>query len=355
MDLSKRKLLFPGIVIFWLLIAVLNLSQTFLSSYARGWDFIWAEQLVYASGWLLWIGYTPLIFYLTKRHPVQSQINWPFLKRNILIALGFALIHCALDITLQYGLWNFIVGPKHISGFFGSFYYKYHVNLFIFLFVAGASYTVDYLKRSKRLELEKSRLEGLLAEAKLMSVKNQIQPHFLFNTHHSIIGLMMNEKSEEAIKMLTRLSDLLRRTLELGDQQFIPLKEELAIMDLFLDIHEVRFSDRLTVKKEIDEELMECLIPSMLLQPLVENALKHGISKSSTAGSLFISVTGNENIHVRIQDDGPGVNGSIKTGIGLMTTQNRLRHLYGERFTLETFNTKPNGFAIELSFPRSND
>ncbi len=360
MDFNKKSFFIPAVSLFWLLIATLNISQTYLSSFARGWEFIWAEQLIYASGWLLWIIYTPLIFLLVKRNPIVGQVNARFVIRNILIAMGFAMIHCVLDILLQYTLWNSIVSAKPIEEFYGSFYYKYHVNVFVFLFVAGASYTVDYLRRSRQLEVEKASLEALLNEAKLTSLKRQIQPHFLFNTHHNIMALMMKGENDKAISMLTKLSDLLRKTLDLGDQQFVLLKEELGILETYLDIHKTRFSDRLKVNMNIDQSLLDKFFPLMLLQPLIENALQHGIAKSSTAGELSITISQIENhVLIEIQDDGPGCKEieslEIEQGIGLKTTKSRLKHLFEDDFKMETGNVEPMGFKVTIEIPTIDD
>jgi LytS/YehU family sensor histidine kinase len=184
----------------------------------------------------------------------------------------------------------------------------------------------------------------------------QLHPHFLFNTLHTIAGLVRSNERQPAVNMIAGLSDLLRRALESADEQEVPLREEIKFIELYLDIQKVRFSDRLTVRAEIAPETLDALVPNLLLQPLVENAIRHGISPNESAGLILISArrTGSM-LHISVSDDGPGLQSGWRMeesdGIGLANTSERLKHLYETEHRFELRNGSEGGVTATVTIP----
>jgi LytS/YehU family sensor histidine kinase len=200
-----------------------------------------------------------------------------------------------------------------------------------------------------------ARLETRLAEARLETLTAQLQPHFLFNTLHAI-STLMHRDVEAADTMLARLGDLLRRTLDGRDRPEVPLAEELQLLDAYLDIARVRFEDRLTLDVRIATETKGALVPRFVLQPLVENALQHGIGSRQGWGRVTIQARRDgERLQLSVSDDGPGAalqgNGFPREGIGLTNTRQRLRERYGANHSLQLTNGEDGGFLVAVDIP----
>jgi two-component system, LytTR family, sensor kinase len=184
----------------------------------------------------------------------------------------------------------------------------------------------------------------------------QLHPHFLFTTLNGIVGLVRDNKNDAAVNMLVGLSDLLRHTLEHSEQQEIELREELKFINLYLRIQQMRFSDRLQINMDIDPASTRALVPNLLLQPIVENALRHGISRSEADGELVIRSTAeNGELRMTVQDNGKGLpaNWQLKSsnGIGLANTVARLQQLYGELHRLDIRNREQGGVEVTVIMP----
>jgi len=206
-----------------------------------------------------------------------------------------------------------------------------------------------------RLELRSSQLESQLVQANLNALKMQIQPHFLFNTLNAIMVLVRQQKGREAEEMLSRLSDLLRCVLDDVNAHEVPLRRELEYLQLYLAIEQVRFRDRLKVEVAWDPEVLDAAVPHMILQPLVENAIRHGIGRSSTAGNVRISAhRANGMLEMKVEDDGPGLVAGGKEqshGIGLANTRARLNKLYGDAAHLSIEDRAQGGVAAIVALP----
>jgi len=240
----------------------------------------------------------------------------------------------------------------------------FHTGIMTYWEVLGVQYGVGYYQNYQerkqealRLELRASELQSQLVQAQLGVLKMQLQPHFLFNTLNAIMVLVRQQKSKEAEQMLAHLSDLLRCVLEDVEAQEVPLRRELEYLQLYLSIEQVRFQDRLQVEISADPAILDAALPQMVLQPAVENAIRHGVGKSAAAGRIKISaMRSNDTLELRVQDDGPGFSsegtvGKHSTGIGLTNTQARLKQLYGEEAGLTTWNGKPCGAVVTITIP----
>jgi len=208
-------------------------------------------------------------------------------------------------------------------------------------------------------EVQKSALKSaaMAHEAQLKMLRYQLNPHFLFNTLNAISTLVLEQQTELANRMVSKLSSFLRFSLDNDPMQKITLKQELAALQLYLDIEKVRFEERLNLELDIADEAFEALIPSLLLQPLVENAIKYGVARSEEGGNLRIAarVFGGE-LLLELSDDGPGVelvNGQIPdaNGVGLRNTRERLVELYGKEHSFRLAKTEPHGLTINIRIP----
>jgi len=219
--------------------------------------------------------------------------------------------------------------------------------------IVAVSHAFDYYRKYRERELRTAELEKRLVQAKLQALQMQLNPHFLFNTLHSISSLM-HKDVEAADKMITRLSDLLRAALAGADTQEVTLRQELNLLQLYLSIEQIRFGNRLSVKMEIAPDTLEAQVPNLILQPLVENAIRHGIEPRARPGCIELrSQRQDSRLALVVSDNGAGIsgNGAVKEGVGLSNTRARLRELYGETHRFELVRPEAGGVRIELSLP----
>lgn len=312
---------------------------------------------------------TPFAFALAIRYPVQRG-NW--IRRSLLhLAAGvvFSAAHITLRALTPYGAWDAQAG-KWVSAIWDSQAHTIRIQWKIFqgLFygnvvddVTGTyvpiilvAHVVSYYQGFRARELRASQLEVQLATAHLSALKSQLQPHFLFNTLHSITALMHTDVGA-ADRMMVRLSDLLRMSLD-SNEQITTLSHELEFVRGYLEIEKVRFADRLEVILEVAPDTLDAQVPHLLLQPLVENAVRHGVSRLSSQGEIRIAARHDDNsLHLRITDNGPGLadlgHAPAKGGIGLAATRERLRTLYGEDQNIDITNVARGGIEVHIRLP----
>jgi two-component system LytT family sensor kinase len=319
----------------------------------------WHRLISWMVGVYLWFLLTPLILWLGRRLSFERR----YWRR-------WAATHCALGVAIAFLELASESAISSLIGIFPSFRSSltflltidFHQSFLMYWGIIAAQYGVNWYRKYEeskqqalQLELSSSQLQRQLAQAHLSALKMQIQPHFLFNTLNAIMVLVRQEKGHEAEEMLGRLSDLLRCVLEDVDAQEVPLRRELEYLRLYLGIEQVRFQDRLVVEIAADPELLDAAVPHMVLQPLVENAIRHGIGRRSSAGCIRISACRvNESVKMIIQDDGPGFDprshGKIR-GIGLANTRARLGQLYGKAASLTIEDDPEGGVAATIILP----
>ncbi len=318
-----------------------------------------AWELAY---WPVWAAISPLIFRLARRFPIERN-NW---LRNLLLSIVAGLFitvaHRAIYLFIAWFL--YITADNSID----SISYLFH-RLFLFNLPTGfmsygvillVSHVINYHKRFREEELKATELKAELAQAKLQAAQAQLQalkmqlhPHFLFNTLNSISALL-NEDVEAADEMLARLGDFLRLTLENSGAQMISLRDELEFSRRYLEIEQVRFQDRLTVQMDIEAQTLEAQVPNMILQPLIENAIRHGISQRLANGKIEIHAARQDNqLRLTVQDNGPGValSENSKTGVGLANTRERLKQSYSGVHNFEIQAAPEGGTLVTLTIP----
>jgi LytS/YehU family sensor histidine kinase len=222
--------------------------------------------------------------------------------------------------------------------------------------VIGICYALDFYRKYREREFLATRLEAQLAQAQLESLRMQLHPHFLFNTLNSIVGLVRDNKNQAAVNMLVGLSDLLRHTLEHSSRQEVELREEINFIKLYLSIQEMRFSDRLRIELDIDPATSKALVPNLILQPLTENALRHGIGRSAASGMVGIrSVVEDGHLRLTVYDNGAGLpdDWQLKgsAGIGLANTVARLQQLYDDDHQFDIRNRESGGVEAVIVMP----
>jgi two-component system, LytTR family, sensor kinase len=313
---------------------------------------------------------TPFAFALTLRYPVQRN-NW---KRSSMVHLAgglvFTVMHVALQGMTPYASWDPRVhawvsavgrSPGHAFQIHWSVLRSLFVAssaddiMFVYVPIVLIAHAVWYHQSLRERDISKSQLEAQLAKAHLRVLKSQLQPHFLFNTLHSISSLMLTDVPA-ADKMMTRLSDLLRMSLEDNETQLATLSRELEFVDAYLEIENIRFADRLSIVRDIAPDTLDAEVPHLLLQPLVENAVQHGISRLSFGGKIRISASHDgRNLYLAVTDNGPGLgNGdqpSSRAGLGLKATRERLKTLFGNDQTFELRTAAQGGVEACVRIP----
>jgi two-component system, LytTR family, sensor kinase len=337
-----------------------TLTQRLFSKDPTPW---WHHLESWMIGVYIWFLLTPAVLWLGRRFPLERK-HW--LRRAALhsfLSIAAALFQLGLESAVLRGLGLF---PSIMTSYAVTFVFLliigFHQSVLTYWTVLGIQYGFGWYRRYQerrqealRLELHSSRLERQLAQAQLSAMKSQLQPHFLFNTLNAIMVLVRQQNGREAEEMLARLSDLLRSVLDDVHAQEVPLSRELEYLQLYLSIEQVRFQDRLRVEIASDPAVLDASVPHLVLQPLVENAIRHGIGKSSSAGKIRISACGLEDkLEIKVEDDGPGlgpVNPARAPGIGLANTRARLNQLYGDAARLSVENGAPGGVVAAILLP----
>jgi two-component system, LytTR family, sensor kinase len=343
----------------WFGIALFDATQTVFVMRSEGMHHAWGRLFVTLFlSWIPWALATPVVLALANRYPPG---RWQQLSTWMIHAATFAavgLVQAAWRAVLDVWLdpWAYPGGPGSFGKNFSNVLYNSllaYLVLYITVLVVGAM-----LASRERLTLQQSeaaRLAEQLSKAQLSALRQQIEPHFLFNTLNAIAGLVREHRNEAAVSMIVQLSDLFRRLLENSNQQEVPLGQEVDFLQRYLDIQKARFADRLQLSFDVPLELMSAPIPSLILQPVVENAVKHGIAKRAQGGIIRISASRlNGMLTLRIFNDGPRLPDDFERtppGIGISNVRTRLERLYGDRFDLCLCNQEPDGVEVLVSVP----
>jgi signal transduction histidine kinase len=324
---------------------------------------LWHHFTSWMVGVYIWWPLTPAILWLGRRFPIERKFWARRIALHVLLALGVGFTQLAVESAVLRAIGVF---PGLMSSYLKTLTFLlvigFHQTLLTYWSLLGVQYALGWYRQFQerkeaaiRLELRSSELQAQLVQAHLSALKMQLQPHFLFNTLNAIVVLVRQQRGPEAEEMLARLSDLLRSVLDDVEAQEVPLRRELEYLHLYLSIEQVRFADRLRIEITAAPEILDTAVPHMILQPLVENAIRHGISRSSAAGLIQITACRRgESVEIVVQDNGPGLhpaNSGGSHGIGLANTRARLAQLYGDRARLFVQNASAGGVVAGITLP----
>jgi sensor histidine kinase YesM len=339
----------------WSLIGLAFASQFYLSSSSLGRSITWGEAISNSLGdWYVYGVLSLPILWLARRFPPERGSRWVTAGIHVGAALVFSLIYVVLR-ALVGEVNSSLVGESASFGeiFRPLFVHTFPFNLLIYGIIVSASHALDYYRKYHERTIQALELEKHLTEARLQALLHQLKPHFLFNTLNGIASLMHTDV-EAADRMLVRLSELLRLTMSHTGAPRTALRDEISFVERYLDIEMIRFRDRLTVAIAIDDDALDAQVPSLILQPIVENAIRHGIEPHARPGRIELRGAREGGFLVlTVSDNGKGVppGGPSREGIGLANTRARLAELYGERHGFELINRTEGGLCVRLAIP----
>lgn len=342
----------------WTGVALVQSFQSYTGALSEGLNPQFGSVLgLQLATWYPWAFLAPVLFDISRRYPLDRLFSYRTLLVFPLIGLACVSVQIFAHTV---GMVLFPSSPDRLAAF-GSLYLQMlrwmaFPQLIVFASIIGASHAINYYQKFRERELSLTHLEQQLTEARLLTLQMQLQPHFFFNTLHSIASLVRDRQNDAAVSMIAQLSELLRYTLDQVNKQKVSLGHELEFIHRYLEIEQTRFSDRLKVEMRIEPEALSALVPSLLLQPLVENAVKHGISRLSQPGELVIEALRTDHkLFITITNDGIGLfdRGSSKRGegLGLRNARQRLQQLYGERHQFQLSDHGNGKVAVSLTIP----
>lgn len=306
--------------------------------------------------WLLWVVSSPLILRLARTFPIPRRDWMDGFLFHFPAGFIFSFVHLLIYVFVSSWLSNGMP-PVSLSSLLAEFQPVFLSNFawwsLIYWTILLACYAFDYYRQFREGELKASRLETQLAQSELQALKMQLHPHFLFNTLHSISALMRDDV-ETADQMIARLGEFLRMTLQNSGEHETTLQQELNFLRCYLEIEQLRFQDRLTTKIEVAPQAMSARVPNLLLQPIVENAIRHGIALQKRAGVITVRAEcSNSHLRVEVQDNGNGLTADSngKSGVGLANTRARLKQLYGNDHRFELENVLEGGLLVTIEIP----
>lgn len=358
-DETKRQLI-KWLMIFglWTAAAVYFASQVATQSRLSPRQIsLWRALSWELTSAYVWFVMMPLILWLGRKFRFEAHTWKTSLPIHILAGVVISFAQLAI-VALILPVLGYPPG-KIFANFAEKYRYflllNFHLSLLLYWATLGIRYASDYYHKFRERELRASQLEARLAQTKLQVLKMQLHPHFLFNTLNAISELVYRDP-DVAEHMITNLSDLLRISLDNVGVQEVPLQQELDFLNKYLEIEQTRFQDRLQLSMEIDPDTLDASVPNMILQPLVENAIKHGIGPRSSGGRIEIGAhRQNGTLYLRVSDDGRGLpNGeqaALREGVGLANTRARLAHLYGSQHNFELISSPQRGLTLELEIP----
>jgi hypothetical protein len=336
---------------FWTLIALSFAVRMVLSAMAENEAMSWQRAFAWNfPNFYLWMALTPLVAWLGRRTAARG---WPrFFAIQVPAGVLVAFVQTILMLLIYWPLRGMIAPPMSFGALFRTeFIYLFHLALLTYWLMLVVLRGMESQRRLKDERLRAAHLETQLVQAQLQALRAQLQPHFLFNTLNAISALALADPAQAKL-MIARLSDFLRLTLEEHHSPQVPLSRELQVLETYLGIQRVRFQDRLTTHLDIAPGIHNAAVPALILQPLVENALRHGLLAKAAGGALHISARREgDSLLLRVDDDGLGLRGDASEGIGLGNTRARLRVRFGDAATLALSRRPEGGTRAEVRVP----
>jgi sensor histidine kinase YesM len=359
--LWARRSQWPKLTVFlafWSLVGLSFASQSYLANSHSGFFRTWNQSLVnYLADWYLFALLSIPVLKLSRRFQFEKS-RWGWITSlHLVFSFLFSCIYILLRAWVgQFqALWfgNFLEFPQALQLLSKTFLY----NVWIYWVILAVSHAFSYYQKLHERELRASELESRLAQARLHALQCQLNPHFLFNTLHSISSLV-HKDADAADRMIMKLSDLLRLALDNTAVHEVQLSEEVDFLQRYLEIEQTRFRDRLVVQMDFQSNTLQAKVPNLVLQPLVENAIRHGIEKHARPGKIILRSIRHENhLALEVQDNGDGISDKKPTreGIGLANTRNRLSQLYGSSQSFILENAPEGGLLARIILPFRTD
>jgi len=354
-----QRSLFVGTCAIWLGIGVFNGFQTIVTMRSQGmhhpWQAVFATELL---SWLPWAVATPFVVRLARRYsPLgPSRLRVWLVHGSAVLALYLADATWSTVLLVTLKPWV----PSGSDGEFAKIWVTeisdgFLLTLIVYVAMLTITVVIDSQQELSRTRTRAAELNEELSKAQLHALQRQIEPHFLFNALNAVAGLVREHRNDDAVTTLAALGQLLRRNIHSAEAARVPLAAELDHLERYLEIQKVRFTDRLNVQVDIAEELRPALVPSLLLQPLVENAINHGIAKRARGGTVYIGCARSEGmLCLYVRNDGPHIDPDTHgqaSGVGLANLKRRLELLYGARFELTFRNEALDGVHVKVILP----
>lgn len=352
-DLAQSKtwprwLAFLGL---WTVLALFTGSRRIIVSVSSGREINWIEEILsHLGAWYVWAILSLVIMRVARRFPFERGA-W---IRALAIHLPASALIAFAHILIDYWPDHLLHAPgSQTFGAYTLMYYQY--NVLTYWIILGIGSAFDYYRRYRERELRASQLETRLAQTQLQVLKMQLHPHFLFNTLHAVSALMHRDVAAADL-MLARLGELLRIAIDGDASQEVPLRKEIEFIERYLEIMRIRFEDRLHVTLDVAPQALDVLVPNLFLQPLVENAIRHGVSRRVEGGHVEVRTRfDNGVLEITVRDDGPGLPDDAETamrrGLGLANTRARLAHLYGPRHRFRLTSRREGGVEVVVGVP----
>lgn len=343
---------FAAVIGAWSLAGLLLATQAWFAGAVRGEPIAWGRTLAIWLAWAYaWALLTPLALALATRFPIVLPRRWQAAAVHAVSGAALAALNLALFAAVAPLVGAISAGPTWAATFSRLLATTFLLNLPVYWLLVGAAHALRAARRAAEHQVRQARLESQLADARLVALRAQLEPHFLFNALNTV-AVLMREDVEAADRVLVQLSVLLRRALQVGEAIEIPLREELALAEAYLAVEQARFADRMAYRVEVDGALLDARVPSLILQPLVENAIRHGLAARAESGRVEITVAAHDGaLRLSVYDDGPGITPAAVDGVGLSNTRARLDLLYGDRCVFRIGPAPGGGTLAEMSIP----
>ena len=354
-DDAPSRIPWRFVIAVWMLPTVADVADTYLSRRVSGPVTSLAHVIVLISpGWLAWVLFTPAIFWLGHRIRLQRPVRARVVSAHLALSIVAGLLHAAVFTTVVQLFDNrpsIGIMPRYVM----TVEDWLPISMLLYWMTLVAGYALEGQQRERVQALRTTELEGQLARSELAVLRAQLHPHFLFNALNTAVSLVRANQPEDGVRVLTHLGDLLRQLVH-GVEQEITLREEMEILESYLEIERARFGARLAIDVEISPELYEAYVPALVLQPLVENALRHGVGARDAPGRVTIDAhAGGEVLSLCVRDDGPGLSAATasaaRPGVGIANTRARLARLYGDVSSLVLRNAAGGGAESIVTLP----
>lgn len=357
-----RSASWTWIVLLWMGLGIFDATQNIVSMRHAQMHHAWVRLfIVLTITWLPWALVTPLVIFLGRRFPLSLKAMSAWCVHIAAVAaidVVSAAWGAALDLQMQPWVPDF-----EVHDFLGTWWMKIIGGalpaVILYVIILAVTYALDARTKASEQKTQAARLNEQLSNAKLDALQRQLEPHFLFNTLNSISGLVRENKNADAVSMIAALSELLRRLAATSKEPTTQLGKEVEFLRKYLQIQETRFADRLNLQLAIPGSLHGAQVPSLILQPIVENAIKHGIAKRAQGGIVRIAASrtregsSEDKLSLSVYNDGPSLKSdeSLHEGVGLSNLRTRLNLLYGEEFELRLRNSGESGVEVTVTLP----